>query len=69
MKKVGIVCDNYKLAKFKKDLTDKGFTDFEVIPCSVVDNTTLITVNVNKNKVDEVHKICKLVELHYKRGN
>ncbi len=34
MKKVGIVTDNYKLEKFKKELSAKGFTDFKVLPLS-----------------------------------
>ncbi len=67
MKKVGIVCDNYKLNKFKKDLTSKGFTDFDTKPFQ--NETTAIFVHVDDNKVHEIHKICQLVELHFKRGN
>jgi hypothetical protein len=50
----GIVCDNYKVDKFKKELTSNGFNDFEVNP---FDKTTS---NI---------KICEFVELYFKKGN
>lgn len=67
MKIAGIVADNYKLEKFKKDLTEKGFTDFEVVPFK--DNCSTIKVNIEDNQVNEIKKICQLVELHFKRSN
>lgn len=72
MKKIAIVADNYKLDKFKKELTAKGFVDFEIIAFTKgteMGETSTITVNVADNKVQEVAKICQLVELHFKRGN
>lgn len=66
MKKIGIVADNYKIEKFKKDLSAKGF-EFKLIPYSK--HTTLIKMEVPENKVKEVQKVCELVELHFKRGN
>ncbi len=39
MKKVGIVCDNYKIDRFKKELTSKGFTDFEIFPFTTAVNS------------------------------
>jgi hypothetical protein len=68
MKKVGIVCDNYKVDRFKQELTAKGFTDFDVTPYKK-NETTLIRVNVADDQVNEVAKICKQVELHFKRSN
>lgn len=67
MKKVGVVADNYKLDKFKQELTAKGFTDFKITP--FVNNTSTITVNVPDDKLNEIRKLCQLVELHFKRSN
>jgi hypothetical protein len=67
MKKVGIVVDNYKLEKFKSELTKKGFTDFDVTPFTKGCST--IRVNVPDDQIKEVGKICTLCELHFKRSN
>ena len=67
MKKVGIVADNYKVERFKKELTKKGFTDFVTSPFTA--ETTTIAVNVPDDKVSEVHKICRQVEIHFKQSN
>ena len=32
MKTIGIVADNYKIDKFKQELTKLGFTDFKTFP-------------------------------------
>lgn len=67
MKKVGIICDNYKLDRFKKELTKAGFIDFDT--ASFTENTTTIQVRVVEDKIADVHKICQKVELHFKRSN
>ena len=67
MKKAGIVCDNYKVAKFKKELTAHGFTDFEVKP--FIKNSSTIQVNVSEDKLMDLKKLCQNVELHFKRSN
>lgn len=67
MKKAGIVADNYKLEKFKKELTKKGFTDFEVFPFTK--DTSTIQVNIPEDKIMEIKKICQFVELYFKRSN
>jgi nitrogen regulatory protein PII len=67
MKKVGIVADNYKVEKFKQELTKAGYPDFDIHPFTK-DNTT-IRVNVPDDKVNEIMKICKKIELHFKRSN
>lgn len=66
-KKVGIVADNYKIDKFKQELTAKGFTDFDVSTYSPI--SQLIRVNVASTDVIEVKRICERVELHFKRSN
>jgi len=67
MKKAGIVADNYKLEKFKKELTAKGFTDFKVSPFTK--DTSTIQVNVPEERMSEIVTICRNVELHFKHGN
>lgn len=63
----GIVVDNYKVEKLKKELTAKGFSDFVVTP--FLTGTSTIKVNIPDDKVNEVKKICQLVELYFKRSN
>lgn len=67
MKKAGIVVDNYKLKKYKETLTKKGFTDFITAPFTK--DTTTIQVTVPENQLQEIHKMCHLLELHFKRAN
>lgn len=67
LKKAGIVADNYKLDKFKKELTAHGFTDYEIHPFTP--DTSSIVVNIPEDKLPEVEKICKNVELFFKRRN
>ena len=67
MKTVGIVADNYKLEKFKKELTSKGFTDFTIKPYAL--ETSLIQIKVLESKINDVKNICTFVELYFKRSN
>lgn len=67
MKKVGIVVDNYKLKKFKSELTDKGYKDFTT--AKFTKDTTSIMVEVEDDKVNDVKKLCQRLELHFKRSN
>jgi nitrogen regulatory protein PII len=67
MKKVGIVADNYKVDRFKKELTKGGFTDFDTSPFTA--DSTTIQVRVSEEKIKEVYKICQKVEMHFKRSN
>jgi len=69
MKKVGIVADNYKLEKFKKELTAKGFTDFTIMDYQKVNELSLIQVHCKDERVMEVKTICQNVELYFKRSN
>jgi hypothetical protein len=67
MKKIAIGADNYKVNRFKKELTKAGFTDFSISPFTP--DVSLISVNVEDDKVNEVNKICQKIELHFKRSN
>jgi hypothetical protein len=62
--KVGIVCDDYKLEKFKLELVLKGFINFKFIP-KATKNTTAIIIDTTPDKVEEIRKICQEVEAHF----
>jgi hypothetical protein len=65
-KKIAIVCDNYKLKKFKKELTKKGFTDFETT--SYIGETTIINLKTTDANLKKVEKICRSCENHFKHN-
>ena len=68
MKKTGIVCDNYKIKKFREDLKAAGFE--KINEFSFTEDTSVLTLEVeDEAQVKEVGKICALVELHFKQGN
>ena len=62
-KTAGIVCDNYKTEKFKTELINNGFKDFEVVPFK--GDTSTIKVKFEPNDISKIAKICKDVELHF----
>lgn len=67
MKTAGIVADNYKIEKFKKELTAKGFTDIEVVP--FIDNTSTIKVKYEDKQLNVLTTVCQMVEIHFKHSN
>lgn len=67
MKKVGIASDNFKLDRFKKELTKAGLIDFEVK--KFTEDASIIHVNVEDNQIGLVHAICQKVEIHFKQRN
>lgn len=67
LKKVGIVADNYKLDRFKKELTKGGFSHFEIKPFT--EETSAIFISVLEKDVRAVNNICTKVETHFKRSN
>lgn len=67
MKTTGIATDNYKLNKFKKELTKKGFTDFEIEP--LINETSLISLKIQDHQLGEIKKICEKVEFYFKNRN
>lgn len=75
MKKIGIVADNYKVERFKKKLTEGGFTNIECSPITLAGNDQYTSIGVFVEEKDfqeavkKITKICQLVELHFKRSN
>ena len=67
MKEIGIVADNYKVEKFRIELTNKGFVDFKVFPFTKDSST--IKICILEEEINEIKKICQFVELYFKRSN
>ncbi len=67
-KTVGIHCDNYKVPRYKKELTANGFTDYKIKP--FVGPTAIIQVRkVPIERVHDIHMICTRLEAAFKRRN
>jgi hypothetical protein len=67
MKTAGIVCDNYKIDKFKKELNKQGFKDFEIVP--FVGESSTIRVKYKPEQLQKLHALCSIVENHFKNSN
>lgn len=67
MTKIGIVADNFKLDKFKKELNIYGFTDFNIYPFT--DDTSTIQVNTEDNRLIELRNICIGVNMYFTMAN
>jgi len=65
--RIGIVADNYKLDRFKQELSAKGFTEIQIYPFT--EGVSQMHVIADKKDFDQINKICQEVELFYKRGN
>jgi hypothetical protein len=64
--KAGIVCDNYKVDTFKKEL-DKAKFNYKTSPFT--SETTTIQVETEAHRIKELHKLCLQTELKFKRSN
>jgi len=63
-KRVGIVCDDYKVRKFKRKLETKGF-EFETKPYRP--GLTLIVIDTTMDKVSVIAAVCRLCEIEFKQ--
>lgn len=66
-KKVGVVCDNYKVEKFKAELIKHDFTEFTVH--AFIDQTSTIKVIVHEVRLKELTKLIKRIEHSFKNSN
>lgn len=64
--KIGIVCDNYKLDKYKKELTNKGF---KFSTGAFTYDTTTIQVEAEEENLKEIESLCKKLEFEFKNSN
>jgi uncharacterized protein with WD repeat len=71
MKKIGLVADNYKVQMFEETLKKEGFKNFMIAPFS--SESKIIQVLVPDETFEaatlKIGKICKRIELHFKRSN
>lgn len=67
----GIVCDNYKVDKFKKELEKEKFNDYEIFQNKggSLSQTTTIRVKMDSSDIIRMKKLCQKVELHFKTSN
>lgn len=68
MKKVAIVCDNYKIDKFKTEL-DKKLIVYTTMVYSVPLKLTLFSIVCVQSQIDIIKNICILCEISLKRSN
>lgn len=66
-KKVGIVCDDYKLDKYKEELLHEGFDNFSISPFT--HSTSSIQIITTENRIEDIYRICVKLELQFKRSN
>ena len=66
-KTAGILVDNYKLEKFKEVLSKSNFTIISVSPFN--DNISTIRVELVESRIQELTKLCKLLEFNFQHKN
>jgi hypothetical protein len=69
--KTGIATDNYKLDKYKQELSAKGFTEFKVVPLDIPfsEDLSVIQIEVAEEQLVEIRKICEFVEMYFNQRN
>lgn len=60
-KNVGVAVDNWKIARFTRELKKLGFTDIEIRP-SVEDTSIIAVLNVPVARVHDIHEMCRRVQ-------
>jgi hypothetical protein len=66
-KKVSIICDSYKLDKFKEQLTKSEF-EFDV-KNGIKKDTSIISIKCEESDYPAIKNICTHVEYFFKRSN
>ena len=61
---IGIVADNYKLNKFKKELKKKKLDKFTIH--KFTKDTSTIKVTTDSSNVGVIKKVCEKVEAYFK---
>lgn len=64
--KVGIVCDNYKLRKFKRTLKTKKF---EIDVKEFTQATSAIFIFTDESRLKEIARICTKLEINFNHSN
>jgi len=63
----GIICNNYKVERFKELLNDAGFTNYETSPQGK--DLTVFKVHITQDKLGDVQAICERIEGSFQSGN
>jgi len=63
VKLAGILANNYKLKRFKKQLKKNGFYNFEIVYSEKGIST--IRVATHSNKLAELQKVCSNIEAYF----
>lgn len=66
-KTAGVVVDNYKINKYKEELTKYDFTITSVTPFMV--NTSTIRVELTEDRLPDLTKLCEMLEFTFKHTN
>ena len=64
IKKVAIVVDDYKLKKYREELSNRGFWNLEIIPS--IDNTTIIKIKATQKQIGDISTMCQYLEHYFK---
>ena len=67
MRKIGIVVDDHKIVKFKKELEAIAIDNIETNKFSK--NCTLIMLNVFESQIVEIYRVCRKLEIDLKQSN
>jgi hypothetical protein len=70
MKTATLLCDDYKVDKFKAELIKNGFDDFEVVPLSdPLAGTTNIKIKFHESQFKELKTLIHKIEISFKQSN
>lgn len=64
--KTGIICDNYKVDRYKEVLEERGFDNYEVL--EFMNGISQIHVMVDPSEVGIISQMCKALELGFARA-
>lgn len=66
-KKIAIVCDNYKVDKFKAELKKAGYTNVKTYPFTEL--TTTIKIKTDEKNIQNLHALCIKIQADFHRSN
>lgn len=66
----GVVCDNFKVQRFEKEITKSGFLITKVTPMSgKLEGTTTISVEYTAKTFARLQSVIKKIEFSFKNSN
>lgn len=64
---MGILVDNYKIKKFEEELKELNIT--EIAKAAFTLDTTILVINIDDNKVNDITKLCTKLQIGFKQSN